>query len=133
MTCSDLGFSDDYGLRVSKSADLEVTFPFPATINGVATNFTGYTGTFKVRASEDSATALLTVTTTATGNGSVLVYSGTNILIRLKRADLATLPEDATDSDNPWVGVFEWVNTDTASLTTRFYSGPIIVERGVAW
>jgi hypothetical protein len=128
MTCSELGFSDDYGLRVSKSADLEVTFPFASSYD-----FDGYSGTFKIRASEDSATALLTVTPTATANGSVLVYSGSNILIRLKKADLATLPEDATDSDDPWVGVFEWVNTDTASLTTRFHSGPIIVERGVAW
>ncbi len=128
MSCTELGFSDDYGLRVSKSADLEVTFQVATTYD-----FDGYTGTFKIRASEDAASALLTVTTTATANGSVLVYSGSNILIRLKKADLATLPEDATDSDDPWVGVFEWVNTDTASLTTRFYSGPVIVERGVAW
>jgi hypothetical protein len=128
MTCSELGFSDDYGLRVSKSADLEVTFPFASSYD-----FDGYSGTFKIRASEDAATALLTVTPTATANGSVLVYSGSNILIRLKKADLATLPEDATDSDDPWVGVFEWVNTDTASLTTRFLSGAVVVERGVAW
>lgn len=128
MSCIELGFSEDYGLRVSKSADLEATFAFPSTYD-----FDGYSGSFKVRASEDAATALLTVTTTATGNGSVLVYSGSNILIRLKKADLATLPEDGADSDDPWVGVFEWVNTDTASLTTRFLTGPIVAERGVAW
>ena len=128
MSCIELGFSEDHGLRVSKSADLEATFAFSSTYD-----FDGYSGSFKVRASEDAATALLTVTTTATVNGSVLVYSGSNILIRLKKADLATLPEDGADSDDPWVGVFEWVNTDTASLTTRFLTGPIVAERGVAW
>lgn len=131
MTCSDLGFSDDYGLRCAKSSDLEVTFSFPATINGVATSFAGYSGSFQVRESEDAASALLTVTTSATASGSVLVYSGTSILIRLKRADLATLPENEADNDEPWVGVFEWVNTDTASLSVRFLSGAITVERGV--
>jgi hypothetical protein len=131
MTCSELGFSDDYGLRCAKSSDLEVTFSFPATISGVATNFTGYSGSFQVRTSEDAASPLLTVSTAATANGSVIVYGTTTILIRLKRADLATLPEDATDNDDPWVGVFEWVNTDTASLSVRFLAGAITVERGV--
>jgi hypothetical protein len=126
MSCTELGFSDDYGLRVAKSSDLEVTFSFASTYD-----FDGYTGSLQVRESEDAASALLTVTESATGNGSVLVYSGSNILIRLKAADLATLPENATDSDDPWVGVFEWVNTDTAGLAVRFLDGAITVERGV--
>ena len=130
MSCTELGFTD-YGLRVRKSADLEVTFNLPATVNGVTTDVDGYTGSFQVRASEDAASALLTVTTTATAAGSVLVYSGRTILIRLKSADLQTLPEDATDSDDPWVGVCEWTHTDTASLKTSFYHNSIIVERGV--
>ena len=125
MSCDELGFSDDYGLRLSKSADLEATFPFSSTYV-----FDGYSGTFKIRTTEGDATAHLTVTTTATVNGSVLVYSGSNILIRLKKADIATLP---SNGDDPWVGVFEWVNTDTAGLTTRFYDGAVVAERGVAW
>lgn len=125
MSCNDLGFSD-YGLRVRKSSDLEQTFAFPSSYD-----FDGYTGRFQIRATEDAVSALLTVTTTATANGSILVYSGSNILIRLKSADLQTLPEDATDSDEPWVGVCEWVNTDTAGLTVSFYQNAIIAERGV--
>jgi hypothetical protein len=126
MSCNDLGFSDDYGLRVSKSSDLETTFRFPAGYD-----FDDYDGEFQVRASEDAASPLLTVTTTATAEGSVLIYSGRTILIRLKIADLETLPENADDSDDPWVGVFEWRNTDTAGLQVRFLSGAITVERGV--
>lgn len=128
MSCNTLGFDDEGNLRVAKSADMEATLPFASTYD-----FDGYSGTFKIRASEDAASALLTVTTSATGNGSILVYSGSDILIRLKKADLATLPENADDSDTPWVGVYEWVNTDTASLTTRMLAGSITVERGVAY
>jgi len=125
MSCNELGFSDDYGLRVAKSSDLEVTFRFPASYD-----FDGYQGIFQIRASEDSEPALLSVTATATANGSVLVYSGRTILIRLKVDDLQTLPENAEDSDEPWVGIFEWRNTDTAGLEVRFLSGPVVAERG---
>lgn len=127
MSCTDLDFDDEGNLRVAKSADFEATLPFADTYD-----FDGYSGSFVVRETEDSA-ALLTVTESATVNGSVLVYSGSNILIRLKAADLQTLPENEDDSNTPWVGVYEWVNTDTASLTTRMLSGAITVERGVAY
>lgn len=124
--CTDLGF-DDYGnLRVSKSSDLEATFKFPASFG-----FTGYSGIFQVRASADADPALLDVTAVATVAGSVLVYSGNTILIRLKVDDLAALPENATDPNEPWVGVFEWRNNDTANLDVRFLSGAITAERGI--
>lgn len=123
--CDELGFSDDYGLRVAKSSDLEVTFAFPSSYD-----FDGYSGELQIRTTEDAASPLLTVTTTATGNGSVMVFSGSNILIRFKAADLETLPENAEDSDEPWAGYFDWVNTDTAGLTVRFKDGPVIAERG---
>lgn len=124
--CTELGF-DEYGnLRVAKSSDLEATFRFPEGYD-----FDGYSGIFQIRASADSDPALLEVTATATAAGSVLVYSGRTILIRLKVDDLSTLPENADDANEPWVGVFEWRNNDTANLDTRFLAGAIVAERGV--
>lgn len=125
MSCTELGFSDDYGLRVAKSSDLEVTFRFPATFD-----FDGYTGELQIRDSEDSEPVRLALSETATLNGSVLVFSGRNIVCRFKREDLETLPENEADSDEPWVGFFDWVNTDTAGLTVRFKAGAVTAERG---
>jgi hypothetical protein len=125
MSCNDLGF-DDYGnLRVSKSADIEETLPFPSPYD-----FTGYTGELQIRATEDGASAALTVTETATAAGSVMSFDGANIVLLVKAADSATLP-DADDPSEPWVGVYEWVLTDTAGLTTRLVSGSLIAEKGV--
>lgn len=126
MSCTALGFDDCGNLRLSKSADVEETLPFPSTYD-----FTGYTGELQIRADEDEASALLTVTETATANGSVIVFDGANIVLRIKRDDVQTLPDDATDASDPWVGVYEWVLTDTASLTTRLVAGSLIAEKGV--
>lgn len=126
MSCTELGFDDDGNLRVTKSADTEETLSAPSSYD-----FTGYSGRFQVRASEDAASALLDVTGTATAAGSIISFSGADATLLLKKADLATLPENADDSDDPWVGVYEWVLTDPDSLTTRFCAGSIVVERGV--
>ena len=121
-----LGFSDCGLLRVSKSSDIEETLRFPPSYS-----FTGYTGQFVVRASEDDDTALLTINTTATANGSVMIFTGRNMVLRGKKADWATLPENPTDADDPWEGVYEWVVTDPDSLTTQLVKGAILAERGV--
>lgn len=121
-----LGFSDCGLLRVSKSADIEETLIAPPSYD-----FAGYSGELVVRESEDADTALLTINTTATANGSVMIFSGRNIILLGKADDWATLPENATDSDDPWEGVYEWVTTDPDSLTTRLVKGAILVERGV--
>lgn len=126
MSCSELGF-DDYGnLRTNKSQDTEEVLPFPSTYD-----FTGYTGQLQVRASEDALAALLTITTTPTAAGSVITFEGSNMTLLIKKADLATLPEDATDSDEPWSGVYQWVNTDIDGLTTQLVAGSFTAERGV--
>lgn len=126
MSCNDLGF-DDYGnLRVSKSADIEETLPFPSSYD-----FTGYTGELQVRATADDATALLTITETATAAGSVMTFDGSNIVLLVKAADSAPLPDDDADASQPWVGVYEWVLTDTSGLATRLVSGSLIAEKGV--
>jgi hypothetical protein len=125
MTCTDLGF-DDYGnLRVNKSADTEETFVFPSSYD-----FTGYSGSFQIRATEAAASALLSVTTTATSNASVIVFDDNTITLRLKKADLTTLP-NATDTDDPWEGVYQFVVTDTDSLTSELINGVLIAEKGV--
>lgn len=126
MTCSKLGF-DDYGnLRCSKSQDTEENVgPFPSGYD-----LSGYTGTFVIRATEGASTALLTVTGTATANGSVLTFTTSYLKVLLKKADLQTLPAGAT-ADAAWEGVYEWVLTDTLGLSSRLVSGAIVVEKGV--
>lgn len=126
MSCTELGF-DDYGnLRVNKSADTEETFVFPASYD-----FTGYTGQFQIRATEAAASALLTVTASATANGSVIVFDDNTITLRLKKADLTTLPNNATDADDPYEAVYQFVVTDTDSLTSQLIDGILIAEKGV--
>jgi len=126
MSCTELGF-DDYGnLRVNKSADTEETFVFPASYD-----FTGYTGQFQIRATEAAASSLLTVTATATANGSVIVFDDNTITLRLKKADLTTLPNNATDADDPYEAVYQFVVTDTDSLTSQLLDGVLIAEKGV--
>jgi hypothetical protein len=126
MSCTELGF-DDYGnLRVNKSADTEETFVFPSSYD-----FTGYTGQFQIRATEAAASSLLTVTATATANGSVIVFDDNTITLRLKKADLTTLPNNATDSDDPYEAVYQFVVTDTDSLTSQLIDGVLIAEKGV--
>jgi hypothetical protein len=126
MSCNELGF-DDYGnLRLSKSADVEQTGQLPSTFD-----LTGYTGEMVFRASEADATALLTLTTTETAAGSVLIYDGQTIGYRVKAADASASFPDADDADDPWMGVYEWVSTDTTGLTQRTVIGSTIVEKGV--
>lgn len=126
MTCTDLGF-DDYGtLRVNKSQDTEETFVFPATYD-----FTGYSGSFQIRATEAAASALLSVSTTATAAGSVIIFDTNLITLRLKKADIEDLPDNATDADDPYEAVYQFVTTDTDSLTSELIAGTLIAEKGV--
>lgn len=125
MSCTELGLSED-GLRVSKSADSETIGSTPT-----GTSLTGYTAEFVVRATENGV-ALLTVNMTPTANASVILISGLLITLRLKRLDLQTLPDNATDANTPYVGVCELAVTSSTGLRTRIWFLPIIVEKGVA-
>lgn len=126
MSDIPLGF-DDYGnLRVNKSADTEETFVFPSSYD-----FTGYTGQFQIRATEAASTSLLSVTQTANGNGSIIIFDDNTITLRLKKADLAALPNNATDTDDPYEAVYQFVVTDTDSLTSELIDGILIAEKGV--
>ena len=125
MSDIPLGF-DDYGnLRVNKSADTEETFVFPSSYD-----FTGYSGGFQIRATEAAASALLSVTTTATAAGSIIIFDTNTITLRLKKADLTTLPDNATDADDPYQAVYQFVVTDTDSLTSELIDGALIAEKG---
>lgn len=121
-----LGFTEDGDLRVSKSADVEETLVFPASYD-----LSDYDGEFQIRETEDAETALLTVTMSATANGSRIQFIGRNAQLLLKAADLATLPDNASDANDPWIGVFEWVTTDPTGLTSRMVLGTLIAEKGV--
>jgi hypothetical protein len=125
MSCTELGFDDCGNLRVNKSADTEETLAFPASFD-----FTGYTGELQIRLTEGAASALLTVTEAATANGSIITFDGSNITLLIKAADLATLP-NATVTDDPWVGVYQWVLTDPDGLTTQLVDGALVAEKGV--
>lgn len=124
MSCTDLGLSE-YALRVSKSADSETIGSAPA-----ATDLTGYTAEFVVRATEGAASALLTVTETQTANGSVIVIADNLLTLRLKKADIQTLP-DAADPDDPYEAWCELTITAPTGLESRVWLLPIIVEKGV--
>lgn len=125
MSDTPLGF-DDYGnLRVNKSADTEETFVFPTSYD-----FTGYSGSFQIRATEGAASALLSVTTTATAAGSIIIFDTNTITLRLKKVDLTTLP-NATDTDDPYEAVYQFVVTDTDGLTSELIDGVLIAEKGV--
>lgn len=131
MSCTALGFDDEYGWRVARSSDASVIIT--ATPSGSDfTGFAGFSGTFAVRAALDSASAELTVGTTATANGSVMVFSENTIALTLKAADLQELPQNSGDEAEPWDGWFEWLVTGTDGLTSRLYQLPFIVERGAA-
>lgn len=127
MSCTELGFDEDYGIRLTRSADFQLLIEFPDTYD-----LAGWSSTFKVRAELDDAAASLTVNSTAaTANGSVIVLSENAILLTIKAADIDALPT-ATDPAEPWVGWFEWLMTDTDNLVARLFQLPFIVERGAA-
>lgn len=125
MSCTELGFNDCGTLRLSKSADVQALLPFPSTFD-----FTGFQGELVIRASEDAVSALLTVSNIATANGSVMAFTDNNITLTIKAADVQLLP-DGSPADEPWEGVYEWVLTDTNSLTTRLVAGALVAEKGV--
>lgn len=125
MSCNELGLTE-CGLRVSKSADCEIVLRFPTSVD-----LTGYAGVFAIKAALDDASAELEVTETPTAATSVLVFDDRLATIRLKKADLATLP-DATDPAEPWEAWCELVVTDPAGLTSRLFQKPFIAERGAA-
>jgi len=126
MACNTPGFDNDGVLYLSKGSDIEETFPFPDSYD-----LTGYTGDLVIRSAKDSDTALLTVSEVATANGSVIVFDGASITVRVKADDVAGLPEDATDNNEPWVGVYGMVTTDPDGLKTLFASNSVCVDRGV--
>ena len=124
----ELGFRDKgpgrAELRVSKIADTREVLNF-----GTGYDFVGWSGVFTIRADEDTS-ALLTVNTTPTAAGSKVEFFGETITLLLKAADLATLPDDGTDTADPWGGVFDWTITDpTTSDTSRILAGPLIAEK----
>lgn len=126
MSCTELGLSE-YGLHISKSADIEVIGRAPSSVDLI-----DYTASFVIRANESNASALLTVTTTPTVNGSVVVFDDNLITLRLKKADIQTLPDNGSDADDPYVGVCELVVIAPTGLRSRVFYLPCIVEKGVA-
>lgn len=127
MSCTELGFDEDYGIRAGRASDLPILLELPTTYD-----LAGWSSTFKVRAELDDAAASLTVNSTAaTANGSVIVLSENTLLLTIKAADIDALPT-ATDPAEPWVGWFEWLLTDTDGLVSRLFQLPFTVERGAA-
>jgi len=125
MTCTELGFDDCGNLRVNKSADTKETFVFPSSYD-----FTGYSGQFQIRATEAAASALLSVTTTPTANGSSITFDTNTITLLLDKVDLTTLPNNATDADDPYEAVYQFVVTDPDGLTSELIDGVLIAEKG---
>ena len=126
MSCNQLGLNEDC-LRVARTADAEIVLQFPASID-----LTDYTGSLVFRASLSSASALLTINLTPTGNGSVMTFSGRLASALIAKEDIDALPLNAGDPAQDYVGWFEWVATAPTGLTSRIQQNPLIVERGAA-
>ena len=126
MSCNELGLNEDC-LRVARTADAEIVLQFPASID-----LTGYTGSLVIRASLSAASPLLTITTTPNVNGSVMTFAGRLASVLIAKEDIDTLPLNASDPAQDYVGWFEWVVTAPTGLTSRVQQNPCIVERGAA-
>jgi hypothetical protein len=127
MACKELGLHPKgegrATLRVSKIDDRNESLTLPSGYD-----VTDWTSVLAVRAEQDSS-ALLTVTTTATAEGSVVTLDGRVMGFLLKADDLATLPDDADDAATPWVGWWDWTVTDPEGGQSRLLCGACIVEK----
>jgi len=75
--------------------------------------------------------ALLSLSLSATGNGSVFTFIGRTINLLIKRADLETLPDGDPVSD-PWVGSYDIIITSPDGVSNYLFGGAFVVNQGVS-
>lgn len=84
---------------------------------------------FRIATAEGEA-PLLTVTQSATPNGSSTLCQGQAIVVEISVADLATLPMASPVAD-PWIGWFEADFTQIDGTVTSLDRGPFVLLRGI--
>jgi len=92
-------------------------------------NFDNCTANFRI-ATEEGASPLLSISQSATPNGSSTLCQGQVIVAEISVADLATLPL-ATPPSDPWIGWFEADYTAIDGTVTSLDRGPYIMHRGI--
>lgn len=81
-------------------------------------------------ATAEGAAPLLTITQSATPNGSSTLCQGQTIVVEISVADLATLPMASPVAD-PWIGWFEADFTQIDGTVTSLDRGPFVLLRGI--
>ncbi|QTC88116.1 hypothetical protein [Brevundimonas pondensis] len=92
-------------------------------------SFDNCAASFRIAAQEGDA-PLLTITQSATANGSATLCEGQVIVVKITVEDLDTLPL-ATPPADPWVGWFEADFTQIDGTVTSLDRGPFILQRGI--
>jgi hypothetical protein len=101
---------------VPRGADFIRSYIFPT-----GTVFTSYTSAFKVYASLGGST-LLTVSGTATANGSQVTFAQNIVTVTIKAADVATLPVAAVVTE-PNLLQFDFFLTSGVSVASKIQGG----------
>lgn len=92
-------------------------------------DFTNYTASFRIAAKEGDP-PLLSVSQSATPNGSSTLCQGQSITVGIRPDDLQTLPLASPVSD-PWVGWFEADITNLSGIVTSLDRGSFVLHRGI--
>lgn len=117
MTCAT-------NITAHRNADYSVTYRFPPAITFVSARM-------QIRASQGApGAALLNITLAPTSAGSAFAFTGSSILLVIKRADLEALPVSSPVSD-PWIGEYDIILTNAAGIESYFLGGSFTVLEGV--
>lgn len=120
MTCCGLK------IKEPRNADLRRTYTPQAGYD-----FSQMTARMQVRMYEGAPDpALLTITMSATPNGSVFTVVGTSMVLTIKKADLEALPV-STPINSPAVFVYDIILTDPTGFENKFLGGQFIMTEGV--
>lgn len=100
---------------------------------GATLDFTGWHVRMQVRPTPgaDDPALLDLNDLTPTANASLLTFTDPGTLeVYVSNNDILTLPEGAT-ADDPWIGAFDIVLTDTGGDGEPYISGSFVVVEGV--
>ncbi len=101
-------------------ADLRIVYTFPN-----AYSFGGWSYDMQIRDSEGG-----TLRLTIPAGASNVTFSGDQVILKIKAAELQTLPLGSPISE-PWVGVYDIHLIDPEGFRNYFVGGDFIVNEGV--
>lgn len=113
-------------IEAHRNADLKKTYTFPAGYN-----LAGVSPKMQVRYSQgDTGSALVEVTTTPNGYGSVFTIVGNSIVLLVDDQEFSTIPR-ATPPSDPNVLEYDIILTLADGFEQYFVGGPFILYPGV--